>query len=351
VRAELQEFVRAYDVRALNDAPVTPKPLMEHAEDEDEEDLKARLERLSYEVPASDWRAIHCTGTPVAAPRRFIDGSVNARTVAVISVGGQRRPIILACIAALALELVGRDLNRRTAPSIETVVCLANNDLPSTVVPLLESALAPVGIGVIAARTDDSSTDFETLRRRTWDLAKQRMESLERDLLLAEPGIPTLVDGLLERRLKTKESLAMPAIGMVKRQLRQYLPDSHLSLLYDLKPGERTPAFLLATNRASIVSWYLRLSALEGISPSGGLVRLTVAQGYLEGRFHEPAARIVEISALSQFIYGLRHRESSYSRVGVSLEPIVRVEDQMHAMLEPVRGQVARFHRALGIWT
>jgi len=57
-----------------------------------------------------------------------------------------------------------------------------------------------------------------------------------------------------------------------------------------------------------------------------------------------PAA---EISALSAFVRGLRHREASYSRVGVSLEPIVRVEDELHALMPPIEELAARLTRVL----
>jgi len=45
----------------------------------------------------------------------------------------------------------------------------------------------------------------------------------------------------------------------------------------------------------------------------------------------------------------LRCREGSYPRAGVSLEPIVRVEDELHALLPDIRQVAARLQRALGI--
>ncbi len=174
------------------------------------------------------------------------------------------------------------------------------------------------------------------------------METQERDLLLREPTRPALIDGLLERRLITIASQEMPVVGMVKRQLRQYLPNSHVGLLYELEPGQRTPAFILETEHARIVTWYLRLSTTENAGPSYGLVRLTMPLEYLSNAFPDSTGRSEEISALSAFIRTLRHREASYRRVGVSLEPIVRVEDELQAVMPSINELAARVLRSLG---
>jgi hypothetical protein len=131
--------------------------------------------------------------------------------------------------------------------------------------------------------------------------------------------------------------------------MRQYLPQAHAGFLYNLKPGERTPAFVVDTQQVSLVNWYLRLAGMEAHSPSYGIVRLTAAQDYLEHRFPRKSERWAEISAVSRWIYNLRHREGSYPRMGISLEPIVRVEDELHALLPDIDQQVLRVHRTLGL--
>ncbi len=308
------------------------------------------MRQLSYEVPASQWRPIPCQGEPAYPPSRFIDGSIFSRTVAVFTVDGRRRPVILASVGALALHLNGRRLERRPGSlRLETVLCLISNGIPAEDVQTLAEGLARMGLRLVTSETTELTADFEVLRRRTWDLAKQRMEDAERGVLLDDHESPSVVDGLLERRLVTVASQEMPVFGVVKRQLRRYLPQSHLNLLYDLRPGERTPAFTLETEHAFLVSWYLRLSAGQTASPSYGIVRLTAPQEYLERRFPRPAERWAEISAVSHWLYSLRHREGSYPRAGISLEPIVRVEDELHALLQDVGQQAARLHRALGI--
>jgi len=349
--SDLRELARRYDARPLDDRPYEPLPLADQALDQDEEALKARLRQLSYEVPASEWRPIPSGGgDPVDAPRRFIDGSVFSRSVAALSVEGRRRPAILACLGALALHLeAGRLARPPDGFRLRTVLCLLSNGMPQEDLRQMADGLASIGIEMVVSETAELAADFEVLRRRTWDLAKERMEEAEKEVLFAAPDVPAVVDGLLERRLVTVASQGMAAVGVVKRQMRRYLPDSHLNLLYDLGPGERTPAFLLETEHATVVSWYLRLSAAEGLSPGYGIVRLAVPREYLERRFPALDERWAQLSALSAWLRALRCREVSYPRAGISLEPIVRVEDELHALLPDIRQVAARLQRALGI--
>jgi len=353
----LRELARRYDARPLDDRPYEPLPLADETLEQDEEALKARLHELSYEVPASGWRPVPCEGEParpeggpIDSPRRFVDGSVFSRTVAAFSVEGRRRPAILACLGALALHVEGARLVRPPDGfRLCTVLCLLSNGMPQEDLRRMADGLASLGIELVVSETAEMTADFDVLRRRTWDLAKDRMEEAEKDILFAAPDVPAVVDGLLERRLVTVASQAMPAVGVVKRQMRRYLPQSHLNLLYDLAPGQRTPAFLLRTEHATVVSWYLRLSAPDGLAPGYGIVRLAVPQHYLEQRFPVPQERWVQLSALSAWLRGLRCREKSYPRAGISLEPIVRVEDELHALLPDIRQVAARLQRALGI--
>ncbi len=131
---DLRELARRYDARPLDDRPYEPLPLADQALDQDEEALKARLRQLSYELPASEWRPIACTGEgggPADAPRRFIDGSVFSRSVAALSVEGRRRPAVLACLGALGLHLEGGRLVRPPEGfRLRTVLCLLSNGVP-----------------------------------------------------------------------------------------------------------------------------------------------------------------------------------------------------------------------------
>jgi hypothetical protein len=349
-RPKLRSFAQTYGLKAMDDVPFAAAQLGDLVEAEDELAMKARLAKLAYEVPTDRWHAIECQGNAVFSPKRFVDGSITARTVALLSVQSLPRPAILACVGAMSMHLEGRKL-RRPPESIrvETVLALLSNGISTADLTSLSNALEALGVKLIASETRDDSVDFETIRRRTWDLGRHRMEELERAVLFDEPSEPTIVDGLLERHLTRMASHAMPAIGVVKRQLRRYLPSSHAPLLYDLNPNERTPAFILDTEHASVVTWYLRLSASARVAPGYGVVRLTCSQQFLEQQFPNPLDRWNELSALSSDICRLRHRERSYPRMGISLEPIVRLEDELHTLLPAIDQMAARLHRAFGV--
>jgi hypothetical protein len=249
----------------------------------------------------------------------------------------------------LALELRGREL-RRCSETVrtETLFCIFSNQIPRVDLDALQAGIAPLGIGLASPTTTDPAAAFEVLRRRTWDIARRCMEDAERDVLVRSPNTPTLLDGLLERRVTTVASQVIPAYGMVKRQLNPLLPQRLAHLILGLAPGERTPAFVVDKEHVSLVTWYLRLSDPGRAAPTAGIVRLSATRAYLEAAFRDPAQRSAEISAVSAFLRALRCRQASYRRADVSLEPIVRLEDQLHALLPSLSQLTARLHRALG---
>lgn len=343
---DLRALAVRYAVRAVDDLPFGPQPL---DRDDIEDETEERFANLGWEQPVESWQAVSTGGTPVRPPQRFIDGSVSGRTVAVFDIVGGLRPALVAVTGALALELKGRDL-RRCSDTIhtESLFCLFSNQIPTADLDALQAGVGRLGISLVSPATTDPAAAFEVLRRRTWDIARRCMEDAERDVLLRSPSTPTLVDGLLERRVTTVASQTIPAYGMVKRQLNPLLPQRLAHLILQLGPGERTPAFVVDTEHVSLVTWYLRLSDPGRAAPTAGIVRLTATRAYLEAAFPDPARRSAEISSVSAFLRTLRCRQASYHRAAVSLEPIVRLEDQLHALLPSLSQLTARVHRAFG---
>jgi hypothetical protein len=335
-----------YSVRAIDDIPFGAQPL--EREDVENETAEA-LANLSWEQPAEAWQGVTTGGTATRPPRRFIDGSVRGRTVAVFNVAGGLRPALLAVTGAMAMDLVGRELRRcRDTVRTESLFCIFSNQFARPDLDSLQAGVAQLGISLVSPTTSDPSAAFEVLRRRTWDIARRCMEDDEREVLLRGPDTPSLLDGLLERRVTTVASQAIPAFGMVKRQLNPLLPQRLAHLVHHLAPGERTPAFIVDTEHVSLVTWYLRLSDPGRAAPTAGIVRLTATRAYLESAFSTPAGRSAEISAVSHWLRELRCRQVSYRRADVSLEPIVRLEDQLHALLPPLSQLTSRVHRAFG---
>ena len=322
-----------------------PLPL-EQAEAEDEEQAKANAELTGYELDSSRWKPVLTGGEAKRPPVRFVDGSLATVTAGVCLVEGVYRPLLAASLGALELCLDQRRLYRPEGGyKVIAAAAIVSNGIENRILNDLRGQLLKLGIHLLALETQDFTSNYEVLSRRTWDFMKQEMEGMERELLLARPDIPTLADGLLERRLTTIESQRQPVVGMVKRHLRQYLPDPLSSMLYDLRAGERSPAFVIKTANAELVTWYLKLCD-GAMGPSTGLVRLAVPRVYLEREF-EAGQRFCEISAISRRLCDVRCREESYGRQRVSLEPIVRLEEQLHALLPPVDACAARLRYRL----
>ena len=346
-RLTLKELAELYSVRAIADVPFPPPGVP--FDEGDEDAIASRLRLISYEVPSEEWRAIDCHGTPVDAPRRFIDGSVFTRQAIAFKVDGQPRPGVLACVGAMALDLHGRQLTRVPGSlSVDTVLSFHSTGMAPDHVRQLESEVQALGIRLLFPEID-ASNDYDRLARRARDRAVEEMEKAEQAVLRRDPTVPAVVDGLLERRLVRHEQHSSPVVGVVKSHSRQYLPSAHLGFIYGLRACQRTPAFEIDASHAVLVSWYLRLSPANNLPPSGGIVRVALAKEYLESRFPDRTERSAHISALSSWLFTMRHREQSYARAAVSLEPIVRIEDELHAVLPPLAAQAARLQRALGV--
>jgi hypothetical protein len=121
-------------------------------------------------------------------------------------------------------------------------------------------------------------------------------------------------------------------------------------MVYRLKPGERSPLFVLDTvQHVSIVNTYLRLSSPPGTSPTYGIVRVTAPLAFVqtEPELARPEGRSAFFSGLVSFLSAIRQRDFGYSRAGISVEPIVRLEDHLHAIRPNIDVLVQKVHRLL----
>ncbi|HYM16777.1 MAG TPA: hypothetical protein VEZ14_14590 [Dehalococcoidia bacterium] len=333
-----------YSPAPLNDVAVPPFPGREA--DEEDEGEQSGMD-LEWERPKQDWSPIPAGDPTPDVPARFIDGSIASKTVGSIIVGFRRRPLIAAAISAASLELDGRTLRRGAGAHTRKVLCLYSHGIAPEDLREAHHALRAIGVDLLDRPTEDAPHDFDAMRRGARQLAMEAMEDAERTVLLADLAKPTLMDGLLERRLATVPSHDLPVVGLVKRQMTAYLPPGLQELTYALKPGERTPAFVLRTvQHVDLVNVYVRLSAQPGASPSYGVVRLTAPLAYVERRYPGESASAY-LSGLAGYIYRLRHRDIAYARAGISVEPIVRVEDHLHAILPNLDALIPRMHRYL----
>lgn len=332
-----------YAPTALNDASVPPFP---GHEADDEDDTKAGRVDLEFERPQAAWSSIPPNDPPGDAPVRFIDGSIKSKTAGSIIVGMRRRPLIAAAVSAAALEIDGRGTKRAPGARTAKVLAVHSNGIDPAALQDAFHALREIGVSLLTSEVE-AQGDFDTMRRTTRSIAMLAMEEAERDVMLADITKPTLMDGLLERRLAAQK-LDVPVVGLVKRQMATYLPYGLQELIYALKPGERTPAFILETpQHVTLVNTYVRLSSQAGTSPTYGVVRLTVPLAYVEREHAHDMPTY--LSGLAGCLYSLRHRDLAYARSGISVEPIVRCEDHLHAILPDLDALIPRLHRMFRI--
>lgn len=348
--ALVNAFAR-YRARRLNDYPFLPIFPGDELEDDEVAPEEGEVER-DYELALDCWRAIPSLLPGPDVPQRFIDGTIIARTVAVLTDSqGRERPLLMAIIGAAALELEGMDLVRRQLDfEVETVLAIIAKGMRRDDLDLISDELKNLGMRLLELPARSLSSDFELARTHTFDGARDEMLEAERRLVVNNLDRPVIVDGVLEDRLEGLDTWDVPVVGVVKRllRIRHHLHQAGMNLVYTLRPGERTPAIILQTHPRRyvfrpVVTWFLRLHGGEGVAPSWGVVRVSIPQDYFEGTL---GADFDAISRLSGWVYALRCRDRSYQRMPVSLEPIVRVEEHLRALRPSLDSAVGRFHAA-----
>jgi hypothetical protein len=103
-----------------------------------------------------------------------------------------------------------------------------------------------------------------------WLGLQNQMAVLEGQMAVQFADVPLLVvDGPLSHHRTLSE-----AVGYIKTQHVHYLPPHLRPVLLQLRPGDRTPLFLVATGSRQWhrLSWYLRLP-MAGGGPMDGIVR------------------------------------------------------------------------------
>ena len=108
-------------------------------------------------------------------------------------------------MGAVALDLQpaedGHERLRRAGYQVDTCLVFLGNGLDGRDVDILSRACQAEGIRVLAPDTDRISTDYDEVRQHTLDYVRREMLKLETALLRRDPLVPTIVDGLLDRRI------------------------------------------------------------------------------------------------------------------------------------------------------
>lgn len=180
--------------------------------------------------------------------------------------------------------------------------------------------------GVDADPVDTRVGSYEVMSTRgstpeeLWLGIQERMGDLEGEVAAAHADVAlVVVDGPLSHRRHVEG-----AIGYIKTQHVQYLPDDLRATLVELPVGSRTPLFLTTTSWSRF-SWYLRLA--NGSGPAGGLVRCEVKADMSSA----DAARLAHLVTASLPRYASsRHKDP---RAPQNLYPIGGLERELRRRL------------------
>ncbi|MDD5368543.1 MAG: hypothetical protein PHQ40_05625 [Anaerolineaceae bacterium] len=346
------DFVRNNGGKRLEGGSPLPDPIGEppNANEEDE-----KIE-LDIERALDDWTAIRIDQTPdwtparwPLSPVRFIDGKDVGEVIAWLRSPAQRSPIPLRLsqIGGIAMWLDGQTI-RRDDWIRETVLSMPVDPFPWKEIESFGAAIQEKGVRLLpaTAKNPDALTNFEKLSSVTSSRSREEMIVLEEAMIAQAPDLPTIVDGRLEQHSSGFDRDTSPMYGVIKWHYRNYLHADGQSLLYDLKAGERTPAFTIRpAKRLAVLTWYLKICDDPGMSPTSGYVRVEVTLDW----FKKQGLGWDFADQLSRAIFEYRCRQKSYSRAAVSLEPIVFAEESLSSVFEPESLIDQRFFRLLGI--
>lgn len=356
------EFLREHGGRRVRSYPDQPE--LDQPEGEGTGGEAAEVEHVDhgYERDPKQWQPIPVEGAEAdwdEAPRRFVDGCHVGHTIAWLQdADGHPVPLMLSEIGGVCMERDGQDL-RRAFQVVERVVAFVIDPFPWHEVEDFAIALAGSGFRLVPASAFEAeegdqaqprgwamSFDFEAMRKKAQNRSNYEMQLLEEVALCQHYEVPTLIDGPLEPRINRDANLQRCAIvGVVKQQRTSYLDKTGWQVYYRLRPGERTPAFLIETRSVPVVSWFLKLEGAHGALPNWGVVRVEVPRVHFEDRGRDFAW----IDRLSHALLQMRCRQGSYGRGPVSLAPIVRAEESLRSLFAPPGYLAQAFYRLTGL--
>jgi hypothetical protein len=336
----LRAFLHTYSAQRVQQ--YAPQPEFWNSDPEQELDTV-----LDYEVPSDEWAAMMPavpTGwspmTWTDRPRRFIDGKdVGETVIALRAPGGYPIAVRLSQIGSTVIEVVDGICYRRFAV-VERVVSMVVKPFPWHEIESFAIALQEQELRLLPAQwpTRGIPYDFEVMRKAAQNRSNDEMATLEEYAVAQDNEVPTVVDGRLEPRSGGFDQVRSPIIGVIKTHHQNYLHPLGMQLMYQLQPRQRTPVFAIP-GTLDVVSWYLRLA--DGM-PNYGLVRVELPQKWFE-QVKERDFRYID--QLSCLLYDYRCRDQSYSRAAVSLHPIVRAEQSLAALFQPLPMLMNRFYR------
>lgn len=349
------DFIRNYSGCRMTSYP--DQPLLDLAEPPaDGEDATAIEEavNLDFELDRDDWRPIDIGRDGPdgeESPRRFVDGSNVHDAIAWLrNPAGYPVPVVMAELGGICVAADERELSREFAV-VERAIAMAVDGFPWNEIEGFATALSAEGLRLLPARpaTDDQGRpvppyDFERHREQARVAVLHEMACLEEVAWGHAPELPTVVDGRLGRFQRCGLE-RYDVVGVIKAQRADYMHPGGWHTLYQLRPGHRTPAFIVPSKHLPVVSWYLKLAGVNGELPNWGIVRIELPRD----RFAVRGDDFSYLNRLSRGLIEMRCRQSTYARGPVSLEPIVRAEDSLKSLFTSIAPLARHFYRVAGI--
>lgn len=292
------------------------------------EELADSVEHLdeSVEVAPDRWAAIPMSGVRTPGTILFVDGvrRIDAR-LWIADADAMDAASLCASYAAGVVR------STRSSATVEVAevrrVLLSTSEAADDVVTQLGTWTA------VHAKPDPTKRVLDVLslalQQKLGELeiicaanARAASDDTDDDLLV--------IDGPLKGRTKVPR-----AIGVIKSHQSAYLPPELNRIVGTLRPGERTPVFLVESTWERF-SWYLRLPG-GGASPWAGVVRVECSADLT-------AAQAAELASLTQAALP-RYASESYKdpRAPQNLYPIGGLEKTLRHRL----GDAALLQRAL----
>lgn len=299
---------------------------------------------LDYETTRDEWEPV--TTAPDQAedsrlPRVFVDGALNSVEVAGSAQDG------MGCARSiragqLGVGAVSLDEPARSVISCNFLLAITTMGYSATQVAPLRSELQDHsrvfdlitwdGISDAYFKTpgereiaiQDAATVRRRLRRRVTDAMLEREQALVRQVSAA-----VYADGRYVDHLPLGHEQLV--IGVIKTMRRHYLDIVRLHVLYNLKAGQRTPAFEIESQHVKVVSFYARISSVAA-GATNGLVRVEMSKSHFEDHQQQDWSLL---DAVTAHMTRLGTRDSTYIRAAVTLEPIRVIEQRIQRLFHP----------------
>ncbi|GEM_PF-504722 len=380
-----EAFLRRYGGRRCGDMGAPPSLFGMGGTDEETgeaggEGVEAPTVLLDYEVARSQWSARPLSPVPSAReeqpfeallPVRYVDGKDVGRTAAWLETPqGFPLPVRVGQIGAVALRVAPDPLWPGGPPRleceqrvVERVVALEANYFPWDEIEGVAAALHANGFRFLIPSKRSANTgafDFAALHNIVNKRTTEEMFRLEgrvaRGSGSVEPGAPyptepTVLDGRLEDKIGPGVATSLPfgftvdapVFGVIKKHATlDYLHPEGGRVFFNLKAGERTPAFVLMRKRLAVVTWYVRTDAADRTAPNEGVLRVEVSQHFFE---QVVGGDFGFLDSLSRHLIRCRTRDATYGRAAVTLQPIQRAEELLAARFLELDRIVGDFYR------